>query len=209
MAGIQFKTFMHKEGNHTATGLRTGVISLCVGLCALIPLSIPSQVYAQSDVTGISRPVVPEPQKLDPVPNPLKVQPSDNGSKTSKTGTIPSSQSPEVLTSGQLAQTVLGLLFVIFLLFGLLWVMKRSGFGSAGRVSGIYKVLHVSSLGPKEKIALLEVGDTWLLVGMTQHSINTLHTMPKDSVNLNTPSPQATEAFARLLEKIKKPQAST
>lgn len=120
----------------------------------------------------------------------------------------PKAKRPEpVFSSGYLAQTVIGLVFVVILMFGLLWVMKRAGLSPGHRANGFYKVLNVSSLGPKEKIALIEVGDTWLVVGMTQHSINTLHSMPKDSLDVSTTPAKPSEAFAKMLEKLKTPQA--
>lgn len=127
----------------------------------------------------------------------------------------PAAKSPEgkltkpapVFSSGYLAQTIVGLVFVVLLMFGLLWFMKRAGLSPGHRANGFYKVLNVASLGPKEKIALIEVGDTWLVVGMTQHSINTLHTMPKDSLDMGAPAAKPAEAFARMLEKLKTPQA--
>lgn len=100
-------------------------------------------------------------------------------------------------------QTTLGLLFVLALLMALAWVLKRAGFAGRASNNQFYKVLAVSSLGPKEKIALLEVGDTWLLVGMTPGSINTLHSMPKGSLEYD-PQSNAAVTFAKLLERVKK-----
>lgn len=103
-------------------------------------------------------------------------------------------------------QTTLGLLFVLALLMALAWVLKRSGFTAGARNNQFYKILAVNSLGPKEKIALLEVGDTWLLVGMTPGSINTLHSMPKGSLEYD-PQANAAVTFAKLLERVKKPNS--
>ncbi|MDX1669540.1 MAG: flagellar biosynthetic protein FliO, partial [Limnobacter sp.] len=72
-----------------------------------------------------------------------------------------------------------------------------------------YKIIQVSSLGAKEKIALIEVGDTWLVVGMTQHSINTLHSMPKNSLKVASQTGSTSEAFSKMLDKLKTPQAKT
>lgn len=188
-------------------GIRSGKIVLASTVLLGAMLVVPHSVSAQSSVQEVVRPEVPAPQ---PLAGDLSGNEPKSGSKAFAAELAPeqAKSAPEVLSSGQLTQTVLGLLFVIFLLFGLLWLMKRSGLAGPGQGNGIYKVLHVSSLGAREKIALVEVGDTWLLLGMTQHSINTLHTMPKGSISLNAANPQAAEAFARLLEKIRKPKAS-
>lgn len=103
-------------------------------------------------------------------------------------------------------QTTLGLLFVLALLMALAWVLKRSGLTASARGNTFYKILAVNAIGPKEKIALLEVGDTWLLVGMTPGSINTLHSMPKGSLEYD-PQSNAAATFAKLLERVKKPNS--
>ncbi|HEX4917597.1 MAG TPA: flagellar biosynthetic protein FliO [Limnobacter sp.] len=104
--------------------------------------------------------------------------------------------------TGHLLQTTLGLLFVLGLLLALAWALKRMGVGPNQRRGGFYKVLAMSSLGPREKIALIEVGDTWLVIGMTAHSINTLHSMPAGSIALDDPQNPAV-SFAKMLERVK------
>ncbi|HEX4878627.1 MAG TPA: flagellar biosynthetic protein FliO [Limnobacter sp.] len=104
--------------------------------------------------------------------------------------------------TGHLLQTTLGLLFVLGLLFALTWALKRMGIGPNQKRGGFYKVLAMSALGPREKIALIEVGDTWLVIGMTAHSINTLHSMPAGSLALDDPQYPAA-SFAKMLERIK------
>ncbi len=104
--------------------------------------------------------------------------------------------------SDHLMQTTLGLLFVLGLLFALLWLLKRMGLVNQKRRGGFYKVLATSALGPREKIVLIEVGDTWLVLGMTSSSINTLHSMPAGSIALNSAQNHAVD-FAKMLERIK------
>ncbi|NJM32925.1 MAG: flagellar biosynthetic protein FliO [Limnobacter sp.] len=111
---------------------------------------------------------------------------------------------PVTPDNADLLRTGLGLGVVLLLMLGLLIVIKRAGFGAAKGGRQFYKILAVSSLGPKEKISLIEVGDHWLLVGITSHSINTLHTMPKDSIDLGNAS-NAAASFAKMLEKLKAP----
>jgi len=104
--------------------------------------------------------------------------------------------------TGHLLQTTLGLLFVLGLLLALVWLLKRLGVGNAQRRGGFYKVLATSALGPREKIVLVEVGDTWLVLGMTSNSINTLHSMPAGSIEID-PSQNAAASFAKLLDRVK------
>lgn len=117
--------------------------------------------------------------------------------------TPPLAESP---MTGQLLQTTLGLLFLLGLLFALLWMLKRMGVVNQRRRGGFYKVLATSALGPREKIVLIEVGDTWLVLGMTSHSINTLHSMPAGSISIDNMQNTAA-SFAKMLERIKSGKA--
>jgi flagellar protein FliO/FliZ len=118
-------------------------------------------------------------------------------------------QAPETTApSTTLAQTTIGLLFVLGLLMLLAWLLKRAGLGTNAKRGGFYKVLATSSLGPRERIVLVEVGDTWLVLGITSQSINTLHSMPAGSIHLESAvSPAAT--FAKLLERVKNPKVNS
>ncbi|MBU0784905.1 MAG: flagellar biosynthetic protein FliO [Gammaproteobacteria bacterium] len=104
--------------------------------------------------------------------------------------------------TGHLLQTTLGLLFVLALLMALVWLLKRMGIGNQKRRGGFYKVLATSALGPREKIVLVEIGDTWLVLGMTSNGINTLHSMPAGSIELDGLQSPAVN-FAKMLERMK------
>ena len=104
--------------------------------------------------------------------------------------------------TGHLLQTTLGLLFVVVLLLALVWLLKRMGIGNQQRRGGFYKVLASSALGPREKIVLIEISDTWLVLGMTSSSINTLHSMPAGSIELDEIQNPAVN-FAKMLERVK------
>ncbi len=117
-------------------------------------------------------------------------------------------QAPPALPAGPgIGQTVFALVFIIGVLLGLAWILKRLGLSKFGGQSGFLKVISVANLGTREKIALVEVGETWLVVGMTPSSINTLHSMPKGSIDIPGGVDTA-QAFAKLLEKVKRPQVS-
>ncbi|HEX4857036.1 MAG TPA: flagellar biosynthetic protein FliO [Limnobacter sp.] len=110
--------------------------------------------------------------------------------------------------TGHLLQTTLGLLFVLVLLFALMWLLKRMGITNNHRRGGFYKVLATSALGPREKIILVEIGDTWLVLGLTSNSINTLHSMPAGSIELDQASNPAA-SFAKMLERVKTGKVSS
>lgn len=124
---------------------------------------------------------------------------------TTQTSAGTSAPSIPSASTDHLLQTSLGLLFVLGLLLLLAWVLKRAGFTAKQKRGGFYKVLASSALGPREKIVLVEIGDTWLVLGMTSQSINTLHSMPAGSIALEEMQNPAV-AFAKLLERVKNPK---
>ncbi|SES76226.1 flagellar protein FliO/FliZ [Marinobacter segnicrescens] len=82
-----------------------------------------------------------------------------------------SSQSDAVAT---LATMGIGLLVVVALIFGCAWLIRRMN-GLTGMNSGAMKVVSVMALGARERIALIDVAGTQILVGITPSSIRTLH----------------------------------
>ncbi len=70
----------------------------------------------------------------------------------------------------------LGLIFILIMIFSLAWFMKKMGYTNLTG-QGQLKIIATLNLGQKEKIALIQVGQQQLLVGMTATQINTLHVL--------------------------------
>ena len=74
---------------------------------------------------------------------------------------------------------LLGLTAIIGILFAGAWLLRRlnggRGFGSAGPL----KVVGALMISARERILLVEVGESWLVVGVVPGQIKTLHTLPK------------------------------
>jgi flagellar protein FliO/FliZ len=88
---------------------------------------------------------------------------------------------------GAVLQTFVGLAVVIGLVFGCAWLARRFGL-QPGQRGGLVKTVGGASLGGKERVAVVEIGDTWLVLGAAPGNVRLLHTMPAGSV--------ATEAVA-------------
>ncbi|MFM0740328.1 flagellar biosynthetic protein FliO [Paraburkholderia xenovorans] len=86
---------------------------------------------------------------------------------------------------GAVLQTVVGLLVVIGLVFGCAWLARRFGLQPAHR-GGLVKTIGGASLGGKERVAVVEIGDTWLVLGTAPGNVRLLHTMPAGSAALDT-----------------------
>ncbi|WP_395401600.1 flagellar biosynthetic protein FliO [Pseudoduganella sp. UC29_106] len=85
-------------------------------------------------------------------------------------------QAPSAL--GSLVQTILSLGLVIGLLVGLAWLLKR--FGPKTITGGTtVKLVGALSVGARERILVVEVGEQWIVVGASPGRMNALATMPR------------------------------
>jgi flagellar protein FliO/FliZ len=78
---------------------------------------------------------------------------------------------------GAVLQTLVGLAVVIALVFACAWLARRFGLQPSGRGQLVRTVGGVS-LGGKERVAVVEIGDTWLVLGAAPGSVRLLHTLP-------------------------------
>ena len=103
-------------------------------------------------------------------------------------------QSPA--TAGSIGGAVLALVLVVGLILALGWIARRlPGFRGAGNTNAL-RVVSSLSLGPRERVVVVAVGETQLLIGVGAGGMRTLHTLEQP---LPTPAPAATPAFAQLL----------
>ena len=105
------------------------------------------------------------------------------------------------VSTGAFIQGLIGLVVIIGLLLVTLAALKRWG-GQFGGVSTTgMKVISGLSVGTRERILLIEVGETWLVVGVTASQIRTLHTLPKNSLP-DFAGPENKPAFAQWLSTV-------
>ena len=75
-------------------------------------------------------------------------------------------------------QVLLGLGLVLAAVAGSAWLLRRLSPGQIG-AGGAVKVIGGVALGPKERLVLVEIGETWLVLGVAPGQVNTLHTLSK------------------------------
>jgi len=95
-------------------------------------------------------------------------------------------------------QVILALGVVLAAIAAFAWFLRRWMPGPAG-AGGFLRVVGGVMVGPKERLVLVEVGETWLVVGVAANSVNVLHTMPRPAGAV-TPSAPVVQGFARLLK---------
>jgi flagellar biosynthetic protein FliO len=93
--------------------------------------------------------------------------------------------------AGGTFEVTLALLLVVGVIAALAWFARRARGGLfRGRNSRI-QVLATQSLGVKESAVLVRVGDTDILVGVSQGSVRPLHVFPQGANTEAPPAPQA------------------
>lgn len=102
-----------------------------------------------------------------------------------------------------LLQVVLALLVVLGAIMAFAWFARRIGTGR-GAAGGLLKVVGAVMVGPKERLVVVEVGETWLVVGVGASSVNLVHSMPRPTKLEGASDPsfmrlvaQATEAHSK------------
>ncbi|WJF90461.1 flagellar biosynthetic protein FliO [Paraburkholderia bonniea] len=80
---------------------------------------------------------------------------------------------------GTIFQTITALAIMIGVLFGAAWLARRLGYKPTPR-GRILKTIANTSLGGKERVAVIEIGETWLVLGVAPGNVRLLHTLPAD-----------------------------
>ena len=112
-------------------------------------------------------------------------------------------QAPQPSSFAALAQALIGLVVVLALLYGFFWLLRRFG-PTRMAAQGAVKVVGGVMLGPRERLVVVEVRDTWLLVGVAAGTVSTLHTLPKPETTEESPPPAAQPFAGRLADLLKR-----
>jgi flagellar protein FliO/FliZ len=78
-------------------------------------------------------------------------------------------------------QAVLGMMLVLGLIFLCAWLARRFGLQRFGGAQ-VVKVISSSMVGQRERVVVVEVGSTWLVLGVTAHQVSSLHTLPAQAL---------------------------
>lgn len=97
-------------------------------------------------------------------------------------------------------QAALALGVIVFLLMGTAWFARKLS-GGKGFGQGGMKMIGGVALGPRERIVLVEVGESWLVIGIVPGQIRTLHTLPRGSLSSDESSARE-KPFAQWLKTI-------
>ena len=98
-------------------------------------------------------------------------------------------------------QMLLALVVVLGLIALFAWLMRRMSQGQR-LGGGALKVRGGVMLGPRERVVLLEVADTWIVVGVGGGQVNALHAMPRPAnAEPTSGDPVASPTFSTWLQR--------
>ena len=112
---------------------------------------------------------------------------------------------PPAVSSGSIVQIIFSLLLVLVAIVLVAWLLKRMNLAQQGS-GNLLKVLGSVAVGQRERIVLVEVNDTCLVVGIGPGQIRTLHTFQKTEdfdINSKLAETQTAEnKFSKLLSSV-------
>ncbi len=89
----------------------------------------------------------------------------------------PAAAPPSPLGGETIFQVLMGLALVLVAVVFCAWLMRRLLRMQPGGADGQLRILAALSMGTRERVVLLEVGDTQLLLGIAPGRIQTLHVL--------------------------------
>ncbi|WP_323846733.1 flagellar biosynthetic protein FliO [Microbulbifer magnicolonia] len=94
-----------------------------------------------------------------------------------------------------LGKTALVLMALVGLILLCGWLLRRLGPGQ-GAASPVLKVIASRAVGPRERVVVLEIEGTWLLLGVGGGRVSKLHLLPAPPASAGTTAENGEDSFA-------------
>ena len=98
-------------------------------------------------------------------------------------------------TAGGIGQATVALLIVLAVIFAIAWLARRVRSVTRGGGQGI-EVLAQAAVGPRERVVIVRVGTTRLLLGVAPGRVTHLHELPADVTLDGGPAAQRPQSLA-------------
>ncbi len=89
---------------------------------------------------------------------------------------------PSTISTDAMLQMVIGLLLVLAVIGAIAWLLKRFAI-IPSTATGVMKVIATTGVGQRERVVIVEVDNTWLVLGVAPGRVNMLHHMDKSSLD--------------------------
>lgn len=168
---------------------------LSLGMVLFVFFALMGTLHAEEGVAPIEPQSITESETASPLAA-KKVQPPVPNSAT------------EVTSAKHLLKTIFGLLVVIVVILALAWMVKRYGnFSVSGQ--GQLKLVAGLNVGQKERVVIVQVGETQLLLGVSPGRVEKLHEIStEDQVHITELTSTENNDFATRLKQAIKGRAS-
>jgi flagellar protein FliO/FliZ len=80
--------------------------------------------------------------------------------------------------TGPLSSLIIGMALVLAVIAAAAWLVRRLAPRTCGG-PGALRVIAGAAVGQRERVVIVEIGSTWLIVGVAPGCVNTLHQMPR------------------------------
>ena len=108
---------------------------------------------------------------------------------------------PGAIGAGSFMQVFAGLALVLALVFGAAVLTRR-----LGRVPGLsnsaIRTVAAAAVGTRERVVLLEVGESWILVGVAPGQVRALATLPRSELPAQMDTIRPSPPFSQLLHRF-------
>lgn len=177
---------------------------------AMAQRSVSGTIGGTHAATAPAPAAAPAPAVADAAPAPAPAASAPAAAPAAPPGplamTIPTPPAGASSTGGGLLSTTLALLFVLALMLGLAWFLKRFGPKGLGGGNSNVKLVGSLSVGARERILVVEVGEQWIVVGASPGRMNALATMPRQesgepAQQISLPTANFAEWFKQTIEK--------
>ena len=101
-------------------------------------------------------------------------------------------------STAAILQMLFSLVAIIGILFAGAWLLRRLNGGKSFGHAGPMRIVGGLMISARERILLVEVGESWLVIGIVPGQIKTLHTLPKGEL----PAVSGDKPFGQWLKQI-------
>lgn len=131
----------------------------------------------------------------------------------SATTAQPSTLATDPPLTGSMLMTQVGSVLggILLLILFIAWLVRKLGFAPQAKQNKLLKVVSSCPVGQRERVVIVEVEGTWLVLGVTPQQVTQLHTLPAQPTDTNAPPSGAVKPvdFQQLLKKVlKRPEKS-
>jgi flagellar protein FliO/FliZ len=115
--------------------------------------------------------------------------------------TVATPAAPAFSAAGALTQVGGALGGILLLIIIGAWIVRKLGLAPVAKRTGRLTLQASCAVGQREKVVIVQVEGTWLVLGVTAHNITPLHTLPAPQ-DLDEPAARTEMNFRQRLRQV-------